>query len=141
MTDLAAGHSWRRELRGNGERMLTFGLAGAGGASRRLQSERRQRQTSAARSRHASGGTALGLPGPATRPGHCVAQECRAASTQGLRRRISGDPRAGCEGWGGYVELNGVAGHFHRPHPRKEVRRRAVESVRRFLNEAGIERN
>ena len=40
-----------------------------------------------------------------------------------------------------YVELNGVAGHFHRPHPRKEARKRAVESVRRFLNEAGIERN
>ena len=38
-----------------------------------------------------------------------------------------------------YVELNGVAGHFHRPHPEKEARKGAVESVRRFLKEAGIE--
>ena len=38
-----------------------------------------------------------------------------------------------------YIELNDVAGHFHRPHPEKETRRGAVESVRRFLREAGIE--
>ena len=39
-----------------------------------------------------------------------------------------------------YVELNGVAGHFHRPHPEKEARKGVVDSVRRFLQEAGIER-
>ena len=38
-----------------------------------------------------------------------------------------------------YVELNDVAGHFHRPHPEKEARKGAVESVRRFLKEAAIE--
>ena len=38
-----------------------------------------------------------------------------------------------------YVELNDVAGHFHRPHPEKETRKGAVESVRRFLKEAAIE--
>ena len=38
-----------------------------------------------------------------------------------------------------YVELNDVAGHFHRPHPEKEARKSEVDSVRRFLKEAGIE--
>ena len=37
-----------------------------------------------------------------------------------------------------YVELNEVAGHFHRPHPQKEASRGAVSSVRRILMEAGI---
>ena len=39
-----------------------------------------------------------------------------------------------------YVELNDVVGHFHRPHPEKEARKGVVDSVRRFLKEAGIER-
>ena len=39
-----------------------------------------------------------------------------------------------------YVELNDVVGHFHRPHPEKEARKRTLDSVRRFLKEAGIER-
>lgn len=38
-----------------------------------------------------------------------------------------------------YVELNEVAGHFHRPHPGKEASRAAARSVRRFLVEAGTE--
>ena len=38
-----------------------------------------------------------------------------------------------------YVELNDVAGHFHRPHPEKEASKGAVNSVRRFLMEAEIE--
>ena len=37
-----------------------------------------------------------------------------------------------------YVELNDVAGHFHRPHPEKEAGKGAVDSLRRFLKEAGI---
>ena len=37
------------------------------------------------------------------------------------------------------VVLNGVRAVFHRPHPRKETDKGAVKSVRRFLNEAGIE--
>ena len=38
-----------------------------------------------------------------------------------------------------YVELNDIAGHFHRPHPEKEANKGAVEAVRRFLMNAGIE--
>ena len=38
-----------------------------------------------------------------------------------------------------YVELNEVAGHFHRPHPEKEASKTSVSSVRRFLVEAETE--
>lgn len=34
--------------------------------------------------------------------------------------------------------LNGVPGVFHRPHPQKETDKGAVESVRKFLHDAGI---
>ena len=37
-----------------------------------------------------------------------------------------------------YIELNGVAAHFHRPHPSKEARKGMVEATRRFLDEAGV---
>jgi hypothetical protein len=37
------------------------------------------------------------------------------------------------------VALNGVRAVFHRPHPQKEMDKGAVKSVRRFLQEAGIE--
>ena len=43
------------------------------------------------------------------------------------------------EGFRVYVELNDVAGHFHQPHPEKEAGKGAVDSLRRFLKEAGIE--
>lgn len=36
------------------------------------------------------------------------------------------------------IELNGLVAVFHRPHPRKETDKGAVESVRRFLIEAGV---
>ncbi len=36
------------------------------------------------------------------------------------------------------VHLNGVRAVFHRPHPRKDAGKGAVESVRRFLVNAGI---
>ena len=36
------------------------------------------------------------------------------------------------------VALNGVRAVFHRPHPEKETDKGAVNSVRRFLTEAGI---
>jgi hypothetical protein len=44
------------------------------------------------------------------------------------------------EGRGSRVRfrLNGVIGHFHRPHPRKEASKGCVESVRTFLLNAGI---
>jgi hypothetical protein len=37
------------------------------------------------------------------------------------------------------VLLNGVRAVFHRPHPRKEAGKGCVESVRRFLENAGVE--
>lgn len=36
------------------------------------------------------------------------------------------------------VLLNGIRAVFHRPHPRKEMNRGAVRSLRRFLSSAGI---
>lgn len=37
------------------------------------------------------------------------------------------------------VALNGVRATFHRPHPRPETSKGAVESVRDFLTQAGVE--
>jgi len=37
------------------------------------------------------------------------------------------------------VALYGVRAVFHRPHPKKETDKGTVESVRRFLTEAGVE--
>lgn len=37
------------------------------------------------------------------------------------------------------VALNDVRAVFHRPHPKKETDKGAVVSVRRFLNEAGVQ--
>lgn len=37
------------------------------------------------------------------------------------------------------ISLNGVDAVFHRPHPRKETDKGAVNSMRRFLKEAGVE--
>lgn len=39
------------------------------------------------------------------------------------------------------VSLLGVRAVFHRPHPSKEAHKPMVRSVRRFLKEAGIERD
>lgn len=36
------------------------------------------------------------------------------------------------------VALNGVRAVFHRPHPRKEMDKGAVKSLRRFLSEAEV---
>jgi hypothetical protein len=36
------------------------------------------------------------------------------------------------------VHLNGISAVFHRPHPRKEIVRGAVRSVREFLEKAGV---
>lgn len=36
------------------------------------------------------------------------------------------------------VALNGVRAVFHRPHPRKEMDKGAIKSLRRFLSEAGV---
>jgi hypothetical protein len=37
------------------------------------------------------------------------------------------------------VYLNGTRAVFHRPHPEKETDKGALKSVRRFLEEAGVE--
>jgi len=37
------------------------------------------------------------------------------------------------------VALQGIRAVFHRPHPQKETNKGAVKSVRRFLQEAGVE--
>ncbi len=37
------------------------------------------------------------------------------------------------------IALNGIRAVFHRPHPRKEIDKGAVVSMRRFLNEANID--
>ena len=44
------------------------------------------------------------------------------------------------EGRGSRVRicLNGVDAVFHRPHPRQEMDKGALKSVRRFMREAGI---
>jgi hypothetical protein len=36
------------------------------------------------------------------------------------------------------IMLNDIRAVFHRPHPEKETNKGAVVSVRRFLNEAGV---
>jgi len=47
------------------------------------------------------------------------------------------------EGKGSRVRifLNGVRAVFHRPHPEKETDKGALKSMRRFLQEAGVESN
>ena len=44
------------------------------------------------------------------------------------------------EGQGSRLRIarNGVRAVFHRPHPRKETDKGAVQSMRRFLTEAGV---
>lgn len=37
------------------------------------------------------------------------------------------------------IKLNGIRATFHRPHPRKEIDKGAVVSMRRFLVTAGVE--
>ena len=36
------------------------------------------------------------------------------------------------------VRLNGVIAVFHRPHPRPEAKKGAVDAVRQFLTNAGV---
>ena len=39
------------------------------------------------------------------------------------------------------IALNDVRAVFHRPHPKKETDKGAVVSMRRFLQEAGVDEN
>jgi hypothetical protein len=45
------------------------------------------------------------------------------------------EERAGSRVW---IEVNGVGAVFHRPHPKPETRKGAVEAVRQMLSNAGI---
>ncbi|NTW84193.1 MAG: type II toxin-antitoxin system HicA family toxin [Chlorobiaceae bacterium] len=36
------------------------------------------------------------------------------------------------------IALNGIRAVFHRPHPQKEIDKGALQSMRRFLQEAGV---
>jgi hypothetical protein len=36
------------------------------------------------------------------------------------------------------IALNGVRAVFHRPHPRKEIDKGALKSLRNFLENAGV---
>jgi hypothetical protein len=45
------------------------------------------------------------------------------------------EERAGSRVW---IELNGVGAVFHRPHPKPETKKGAVEAVRQLLGNAGI---
>jgi HicA toxin of bacterial toxin-antitoxin, len=51
---------------------------------------------------------------------------CGAEVTEGLGSRVR-------------IALSDVRAVFHRPHPRKEMDKGAVVSMRRFLTEAGVE--
>lgn len=37
------------------------------------------------------------------------------------------------------VDIGGVFAHFHRPHPQPDTDKGAVKSVRRFLENAGVQ--
>jgi predicted RNA binding protein YcfA (HicA-like mRNA interferase family) len=37
------------------------------------------------------------------------------------------------------IYLNGIRAVFHRPHPQKETDKGALRSIRRFLNETGVQ--
>lgn len=45
------------------------------------------------------------------------------------------EERAGSRVW---MELNGRGAVFHRPHPRPETKKGAVDAVRKFLVSAGV---
>jgi hypothetical protein len=39
------------------------------------------------------------------------------------------------------IKLNGIRAVFHRPHPKKEIDKGALLSVRRFLENAGVNKD
>lgn len=63
--------------------------------------------------------------------------DIRWADTESLFRALGAEIRQG-SGSRVRVALNGVRMTFHEPHPRPVLIRKAVESIRRFLKEAGI---
>lgn len=61
----------------------------------------------------------------------------RWADIEALIRAAGGvvEERAGSRVW---VEINGVGAVFHRPHPRPETKKGAVDAVRKLLSHAGV---
>lgn len=63
--------------------------------------------------------------------------DIRWAAIESLIRALDGEvlERAGSRV---AARLNGVTAVFHRPHPRPETKRGAVDAVRQFLTNAGV---
>lgn len=61
----------------------------------------------------------------------------RWSDIESLIRALDGvvEERAGSRVW---VEINGVGAVFHRPHPRPETKKGAVDAMRKLLANAGI---
>ena len=59
------------------------------------------------------------------------------ADIEGLLTALGGELSEG-SGSRVRVKLNGVRAVFHRPHPQKTTDKGAVNSVRRFLENAGV---
>ena len=66
-----------------------------------------------------------------------TAASIRWSDIESLIRALDGaiEERAGSRVW---VEINGVGAVFHRPHPRPETKKGAVDAVRKLLINAGI---
>lgn len=63
--------------------------------------------------------------------------DLRWSDIESLVRALGGsvEERAGSRVW---MELNGIGAVFHRPHPRPEAKKGAVDAVRKLLINAGI---
>lgn len=63
--------------------------------------------------------------------------DIRWSDAEALFRALGAEIRQG-SGSRVRIALNGIRMTFHEPHPRPTLIRKAVESIRRFLIEAGI---
>jgi hypothetical protein len=61
----------------------------------------------------------------------------RWSAIESLIRALGGELTERAGSWVG-ARLNGVTAIFHRPHPRPETKKGAVEAVRQFLINAGV---
>jgi hypothetical protein len=68
---------------------------------------------------------------------HPTGADIRWSAIESLIRALGGEvmERAGSRV---AARLNGVTAVFHRPHPRPETKKGAVEAVRQFLTNAGV---
>ncbi len=68
---------------------------------------------------------------------HPTKANIRWSAVQSLIRALGGKVSER-EGSRVAARLNGVTAIFHRPHPRPEMKKGAVEAVRQFLTNAGV---